>query len=429
MTAAGASVETASQATIARGRRRVEGPGVRAATTARRQGRSTRRQVDVTVLNGSGQRPRRRGRRPGPQPRSATARSVGGNADELRLHLERGLLRAGLPRAGPKIAGAPRAPTSVGAPLEPRQAAATRWWSWPAPNFTGTLATPPKAAARPPAGTVDTTSLVDRDARDPQRSAGFPVMAPMKVASGSRRKDRTRRQGRTSGGGGSRRIGEGRLRRQPGRRRELLGIDDDEHEEPPDRRRARPARTTSGGRRYLTYYDGRNLQRLAFQRGGVWYWISNTLKNDLSAKTIEEIAKSMRPLNRAKLAKGTTDTPISVETEGRPRERGRERQRQPAGARPHRRHRGRLRRPGDRRLPGLHGLPGDPARHRRAQGGRAQRRAGADLRARPRRPHGRAPRAADLHALARAHAGRARTSSSSRSTRRPPTRATRTCRA
>ncbi len=44
--------------------------------------------------------------------------------------------------------------------------------------------------------------------------------------------------------------------------------------------------------------------------------MSNTLKNDLSAKTIEEIAKAMRPLNRAKLAKGMTDTPISVETDG-----------------------------------------------------------------------------------------------------------------
>ena len=46
------------------------------------------------------------------------------------------------------------------------------------------------------------------------------------------------------------------------------------------------------------------------------YWVSNTLANDLSAKTIEEIAKSMRPLNRAKLPTGRTDTPIDVELEG-----------------------------------------------------------------------------------------------------------------
>ena len=73
---------------------------------------------------------------------------------------------------------------------------------------------------------------------------------------------------------------------------------------------------TSGGREYHTFYDGKNLQRLAFQKDGVTYWISNTLKNDLSAKTIEEIAKSLRPLNRAKLPKGRTDTAISVETAG-----------------------------------------------------------------------------------------------------------------
>ena len=73
---------------------------------------------------------------------------------------------------------------------------------------------------------------------------------------------------------------------------------------------------TSGGREYLTYYDGRNLQRLAFTVGGVTYWVSNTLENDLSAKTIEEIAKSMRPLNRAKLKRGRTDTEVSVELEG-----------------------------------------------------------------------------------------------------------------
>jgi hypothetical protein len=72
----------------------------------------------------------------------------------------------------------------------------------------------------------------------------------------------------------------------------------------------------TGGREYLTYYDGRNLQRLAFQKDGVTYWITNTLANDLSAKTIEEIAKSMRPLNRAKLPKGRSDTPIDVELEG-----------------------------------------------------------------------------------------------------------------
>ena len=75
---------------------------------------------------------------------------------------------------------------------------------------------------------------------------------------------------------------------------------------------------TTGGREYLTYYDGRNLQRLAFTVGGVTYWVSSTLENDLSAKTIEEIAKSMRPLNRARLKKGAP-TPTSRSSSRAPR--------------------------------------------------------------------------------------------------------------
>ena len=118
-----------------------------------------------------------------------------------------------------------------------------------------------------------------------------------------------------SGGSGSPRMVKVVFNVNPGGVARYWGDHDDEHEEPPDRR-GETGSYESGGREYLTYYDGRNLQRLAFQRDGVWYWVSNTLKNDLSAKTIEEIAKSMRPLNRAKLAKGTTDTPISVETAG-----------------------------------------------------------------------------------------------------------------
>ena len=73
---------------------------------------------------------------------------------------------------------------------------------------------------------------------------------------------------------------------------------------------------SDGGRRYFTYYDGKNLQRLAFTKDGTTYWISNTLTNSLTANTIQEIAKSLRPLNRAKIQKGHTDTAITVETAG-----------------------------------------------------------------------------------------------------------------
>ena len=73
---------------------------------------------------------------------------------------------------------------------------------------------------------------------------------------------------------------------------------------------------SSGGRDYKTYYDGKNLQRLAFTKDGTTYWISNTLSNTLTANTIQEIAKSLRPLNRAKVQKGHSDTAITVETAG-----------------------------------------------------------------------------------------------------------------
>ena len=76
-----------------------------------------------------------------------------------------------------------------------------------------------------------------------------------------------------------------------------------------------PTHYTSGGREYFTFYDGRNLQRVAFKSGDTWYWLSNALQNDLSARTLEEIAKSMRPLSRARLVKGKRDTAIAVSTD------------------------------------------------------------------------------------------------------------------
>jgi len=57
-------------------------------------------------------------------------------------------------------------------------------------------------------------------------------------------------------------------------------------------------------RSYRTYYEGRNLQRVAFTENGVTYWVSNTLKSCLSAKTMEEIVKSMRPLAKSATVQG-----------------------------------------------------------------------------------------------------------------------------
>jgi hypothetical protein len=69
----------------------------------------------------------------------------------------------------------------------------------------------------------------------------------------------------------------------------------------------------SGGREYFTYYDGRNMMRLAWQKDGVTYWISNTLDYQLTPETIQEIAKSTRRLNRAKLKAGIEPVDIEIE--------------------------------------------------------------------------------------------------------------------
>jgi LCP family protein required for cell wall assembly len=70
------------------------------------------------------------------------------------------------------------------------------------------------------------------------------------------------------------------------------------------------------GREYRTYYDGRHLQRLAWQEGGMTYWISNTLDERLSADTMHAIARSARPLASARLPRGQTSAELPVELDG-----------------------------------------------------------------------------------------------------------------
>ena len=310
---------------------------------------------------------------------------VGGNAESFDF-TSSAVYYAPAYRDAAKKIQALLGPSATSAPLQASQARGNKVVVVAGADFTGKLATPPPAVTEPPASTVDTTSLVAGCAAHSARP-------------------------RLEGDGAD----EGRERLEPfgscavpderGHREAVApsikmvfeagyhkywGIEMTTMKNPPIVE-GETGSYDSGGRKYLTYYDGQNLQRLAFRKGNVTFWISNTLENDLSAKTIEEIAKSMRPLNRAKLQKGRTDTSISVETRARRRE-----------PRARRSDRGRLRRPGHGRLPRVDGAPRDPARHRRAEGGRAQRRGRADLRARRRRADGRAPGAAGLHALARA---------------------------
>jgi LCP family protein required for cell wall assembly len=181
-------------------------------------------------------------------------------------------------------------------------------------DFTGELAPPPKPEVRPPADTVDTTGLVAtlREARG--QVPGMRVMAPLKVARGSEarivRAYRVSRDGGDDGPPALKLVFQVVSDGAP----KYWGITMTSMKNPPIVE-GETGRYTSGGREYRTFYDGRNLQRLAFRSGNTWYWVSNTLMNDLSAKTIEEIAKSMRPLNRATLPADRTDTPIAVSAE------------------------------------------------------------------------------------------------------------------
>ena len=268
--------------------------------------------VDVTVYNGSGRALAAEDVAQALSEKRYRA-TVGGNAPTFDYTSSAVFYGPGFRDPARRIAALLGPTTSIGA-LDPAKANGNEVVVMTGANFTGTLATPPKAASRPPSDVVTTAGVVPA-MRQIQQSAGFPVMAPLKVARGSAVKIVRADKVVANGGSGSPRMVKVVFNVNPGGVARYWAITMTNMKNPPIVE-GETGSYESGGRRYLTYYDGRNLQRLAFQKDGVWYWVSNTLKNDLSAKTIEEIAKSMRPLNRAKLPKGATDTPISVETEG-----------------------------------------------------------------------------------------------------------------
>lgn len=182
-------------------------------------------------------------------------------------------------------------------------------------DFTGKLQ-PARTAAtaeRAPADVVSTTSLV-APLRDAQRKAGFRVMVPTKVARGSEVKIVRAYTTGIRGKGGAPAVKV--VLKMPNQAGEYWGITMTPTEAPGILEGETGTETWGGKRTYRTYYDGRNLQRIAFRENGVTYWITNTLQTGLSAKTMEEIAKSMVPLGKAKLGKKVTDTAIPVQTEG-----------------------------------------------------------------------------------------------------------------
>ena len=310
MTAAGASIQVASQATVD------------AAVAAWKEpefefGQKTAAKpidpasVDVTVLNGSG---RVLAAESVAQALSAKKynTSVGGNAKTFDYASSAVYYAPAFREPARKIAALLGPKATIGALAGDAKAHGNEVVVVAGADFTGELAPPPPPEVTPPADTIDTTSLVEplREAR--KAVPRFNVMAPLKVATGSNvRIVRAYRINTGSGDNGPPAI---KIVFEKDYHK-YWGISMTSMRNPPILE-GETGSYDSGGRHYLTYYDGKNLQRLAFRVGGVTYWVSNTLANDLSAKTIEEIAKSMRPLNRATLKKGRTDTSISVETAG-----------------------------------------------------------------------------------------------------------------
>jgi LCP family protein required for cell wall assembly len=262
--------------------------------------------IDVTVQNGSGRVLAAEDVAQLLSEKGYRAR-VGGNADTFDYASSAVFYAPGFVEAA-RAVKALLGPTASIAPLDEADARGNEIVVVTGADFTGELAPPPPAEQRPPADTVDTTSLVDV-MRRAGRALGMKTMAPLKVAADSR--VRIVRAYHVNASGNPAAV---KVVFEAGYH-EYWAIGMTTMRNPPILD-GRTGSYTTGGREYFTYYDGRNLQRLAFQRGGVTYWVSNSLAYDLSAKTIEEIAKSMRPPNRAKLPKGRTDTPIEVELDG-----------------------------------------------------------------------------------------------------------------
>jgi LCP family protein required for cell wall assembly len=268
------------------------------------------RTVDVTVLNGSG---RLLAAEDVAQALNAKryATSVGGNADSFDHPTSEVYYAHGFREPARKVAQLLGPGATIGA-LSGAEARGNEVVVVTGADWTGKLAPPPAAQKEPAAATVDTTSLVETMRAIRSQVPGVKVMAPLKVASGSSAKivraykidDRNNRQAvkvvfQVYIGGAA----------------QYWGLEMTNMKNPPILD-GETGVISSGGREYLTYYDGKNLQRLAFEKDGTTYWISNTLNNGLTANTMQEIAKSLRPLNRAKLPKGRADTAITVETAG-----------------------------------------------------------------------------------------------------------------
>ncbi len=173
-------------------------------------------------------------------------------------------------------------------------------------DFTGELAPPPPPPPKVLPEVTPTLSLVE-PLRTVQRDIGLRVMAPLKVA----KQSRVRRVRAYKIGGKEPTV---KIVFETGFHK-YWGMSMTTLEDPPILE-GRTGVIKSGGREYFTYYDGRNLMRLAWQKDGVTYWITNTLDYALTPETIQEIAKSTRVLSRAKLKNNVQPVEIEVELDG-----------------------------------------------------------------------------------------------------------------
>lgn len=182
-------------------------------------------------------------------------------------------------------------------------------------DFTGGLFDAPEpvpdaissGSSAPPA-MVDTTSLVDV-LRRVEQGTPLATMAPLKLPQGTDVRRVTPYQIDAKGDPWAvkitMRIGFNKY----------FGLMQTDMKDPPILD-GRTGKISRGGREYSTFYDGRNMQRLAWQKDGMTYWISNSLDYALTADQMWAMAQSARPLKRAKLAAGVTDTAVSIELKG-----------------------------------------------------------------------------------------------------------------
>lgn len=175
-------------------------------------------------------------------------------------------------------------------------------------SYDGKLVTPakPKKQVAQAPDVEWTTSLVPLLTRV-QKATGLKVMVPLRVPTGSELKILKSYRVNTGGQGPQAlklvfRVPSGTY----------WGYQVLDWADPP-LLEGRTGAVTKGGREYSTFYDGKNMMRLAWQKDGVTYWISNTLDYQLSPDTMWAIAKSCLPLGRAKLPAGEKSTDVPIE--------------------------------------------------------------------------------------------------------------------